>query len=180
MRVARFCCFLEGIFMSGRKLHFTLFAACWVFFLGCSAAAAQEQAVVERDVPLLAAPQSGAAVVTQLKVGTSAEVLARKGPWVNLRTAGGTGWTNSFNVRFLGADASPGRPTPTVTAPARKGGITATIGIRGLDEEDFRNAHYDDAQMRLLDSYAASKQDGEAVAAASGLSAARVDYFDKK
>jgi hypothetical protein len=164
--------------MALRKLLFMLFYMCGAYLLGCGAASAQQRAVVERDAQLLTAPQSGAAVVGALKQGTSAEVIVQKGTWVNLRTDAGTGWTNSYNVRFLAAGVPASKATVTAT-PARRS-ITPTIGIRGLDEEDLRQAHYDEAQMRLLDSYAASKQDGLAVAATSGLSAVRLDYFDKK
>jgi hypothetical protein len=55
--------------------------------------------------------------------------------------------------------------------------VTATIGIRGLDEEDMRGARFDAAQMKLLDQYAASRQDAAGGARDAGLTATRVDYF---
>ena len=176
--------FLEGAAMSGRRLLFTLFYACSVFFVACGHAMAQQGVVLERDASLLAAPQNGAAVVAELKQGATGEVLVRKGAWVNVRTAAGTGWLYSFNVRFVtgaaaasrgGADApAPGR---TVAAPRPRGSITATIGIRGLGEEDLRQARFDESQIRLLDQYAASRQDGENAARAAGLTPTRAEYF---
>ncbi len=162
--------------MHGRKLLFVFFCMCGVFLPGCGGALAQQRAVVERNAQLLAAPQSGATVVGPLRQGTSAEVIVQKGTWVNLKTDAGTGWTNSYNVRFLSADAAA--PKAGITAaPARRAAITSTIGIRGLDEEDLRSARFDEAQMSLLDRYAASRQDAEAAARASGLNRARVEYF---
>jgi hypothetical protein len=166
---------LEGFSMSGRQLLLTLFHACWLLVLGCGQAAAQQQqAVLERDAQLLAEPRNGAAVVATLKQGASGEVIARKGAWVNLKTPAGTGWLFSFNVRFQEAGAPAARAP---AAPARRGPVTATIGIRGLDAEDMRGARFDAAQMGLLDQYATSKQDSEKAARASGLTPARVDYF---
>jgi hypothetical protein len=160
--------------MSGRTLLFIIIGACGWMLLGSGIAAAQ-QAVLERDAQLRVAPQTGAAVVAELKAGTSAEVITQKGPWVNLRTPSGTGWTNSYNVRFLSAGAQPA-PKSAPSSAARRS-ITPTIGIRGLDEEDLKNARFDDAQMNLLDQYAASRQDAENAARASGLTRSRVDYF---
>ena len=147
----------------------------------CQLAGAAESVIVAADAPLLEAPNSSARVVTQLKQGMTGEVLARKGAWVNLRTAGGTGWTNSFNVRDAAA------PAPAPAAKAGPGGLfgapraktTATIGIRGLEAEDLRKANVDPQQLNLLDGYAASKQDAESAARASGLSPARVEYLAK-
>jgi hypothetical protein len=142
------------------------------------ASAQQQQAVLERDAQLLAEPSNGAAVVASLKQGASGEVLARKGAWVNLKTSAGTGWLFSFNVRFQDAGApaakAPAAATPT---PAPRSRVTSTIGIRGLDAEDMRQARYDGSQMSLLDQYAANRQDAEKAARASGLAPARVDYF---
>ena len=166
--------------MSGVRLLFTFLYACCLVAVGCGQASAQEQAVLERDAALLTEPRNGAAVVAQVKQGSSAEVIARKGAWVNLRTAAGTGWLFSFNVRFLApgaapAASAPSRPSVATAPPQRR--VTATIGIRGLDAEDLKAARYNDAQMRLLDSYAASRQDAESAAQATGLAPARVDYL---
>ena len=139
---------------------------------------AAESVIVAADAPLLAAPNSTAKVVTQLKQGMTGEVLARKGAWVNLRTEGGTGWVNSFNVRDAAAPAPAARAAPGgFSAPRAK--TTATIGIRGLEAEDLRKANIDPQQLNLLDGYAASRQDAEKAARASGLSPARVEYLVK-
>jgi hypothetical protein len=146
----------------------------------CQLAGAAESVIVAADAPLLEAPNSSAKVVTQLKQGMTGEVLARKGAWVNLRTAGGTGWTNSFNVRDAAAAPAPAAkagPGGLFGAPRAK--TTATIGIRGLEAEDLRKASVDPQQMNLLDTYAVSKQDAESAARASGLEPARVEYLAK-
>jgi hypothetical protein len=52
------------------------------------------------------------------------------------------------------------------------------MGVRGIGEEDLRQARFNGDQLKLLDRYAVSKADAESSAQASGLDAARVDYFD--
>lgn len=144
------------------------------------AAAAAESVMVERDSPLLASPATGAAIIAQLPQGTAGELIGRKGAWVNLKTAAGSGWVMSFNVRYGGAQATPasgggsGVPNPFAR---RKATTTPTIGIRGLEAEDLQRARVDAEQVRLLDGYAASRQDAEEAAQAAGLSAVRIDYF---
>lgn len=143
-------------------------------------AAAAESVVVAADAPLLAAPSSSAKVVTQLKQGMTGEVLSRKGAWVNLQTAAGTGWVNSFNVRDAAAPAPVAKSVPgggMLGAPRSR--TTATIGIRGLEAEDLRKASVDPQQVKLLDSYAVSRHDAESAARASGLEPARVEYLAK-
>jgi hypothetical protein len=151
---------------------------CIVFFglsLACFAAAAQ-QIVVEKDSPLYAAPQTSAKVVGQVKQGMSGEAIAQKGTWVNVKTDAGTGWLFTFNVRFITQGTPPAAKAPVFT-PGRK--VTATIGIRGLEAEDLKNASVDAQQLSLLDGYVASKQDAESAARASGLAPVRVEYLVK-
>lgn len=163
--------------MSGLRLLPTLIFACCLIAFGCGQASAQEQVVLERDAALLAEPRSGAPAVAQLKQGTSGEVIARKAAWVNLKTASGSGWLFSFNVRTVTpGSAAAGGARPAVAAVPQSR-ITPTIGIRGLDVEDLKAAHYNDAQVRLLDSYAASKADAESAAQANGLAPVRVEYL---
>jgi hypothetical protein len=172
--------YLEEVIMGGLRLLFTFLYACCVFAVGCGQASAQEQAVLERDAALLTEPRNGAPVVAQLKQGASGEVIARKGAWVNLKTASGAGWLFSFNVRFQAAGSAPaasGGARPATAAGTQPRRVTATIGIRGLDAEDLKAARYDEAQMRLLDGYAASKGDAQNAARASGLMPAWVEYL---
>jgi hypothetical protein len=164
--------------MSGLRMLRTVFYACCLFAALCGEASAQEQAVLERDAALLTEPRNGAPVVAQLKQGASGEVIARKASWVNLRTASGSGWLFSFNVRVLAPGSGPTAGARVATTLARpQARITPTIGIRGLDEEDMRGARFDADQMRLLDQYAASRRDAESAARANGLTPARVEYF---
>ena len=63
---------------------------------------------------------------------------------------------------------------------ARRTSVTSTIGVRGLEEEDLKQATFDAGQMRLLDQYATSKEAAEQGARAAGLAPARVEYLGGK
>src|SRR5262249_20655812 len=83
------------------------------------------------EMEVHAAPSDKAPVITRFKAGESVPVMARKGNWVEVRTAIGTGWVHpnelvgaeevqqaqkNPNAKFMHA------PSP-VTAPSAKGTI---------------------------------------------------------
>lgn len=144
-----------------------------------------EPVTIERDSVVRAEPRTDAAAVANFAKGASGEALARQGAWVQVRTATATGWLYSFNVRFGAAPASAtegsgaGSVLGRVFAPRQKVNVTATIGIRGLDEEDLKQARFDGGQLQALDGFAASREQGETHAQGAGLQATRVDYLSQ-
>ncbi len=146
-----------------------------------AALAAAEPVTVERDSVARAEPRTDSAVVANIAGGSAGEALARQGAWVQVKTATATGWLYSFNVRFGAtagsAGAGAGSVLGRVFAPRQKVNVTATIGIRGLDEEDLKQARFDGGQLQALDGFAASREQAEAHAGDAGLNATRVDYL---
>ena len=152
-------------------------------------AAAAEQVTVERESRLHAEPRHDAPQVAVAKPGTLAEVVGKSGVWLNIKAPEATGWVFSFNVRFI-SQPSPaaGQPAPggggsalgRLFGPRRSVSVTSTIGIRGLEEEDLKQARFDAEQMKQFDQYVASKEAAEEGARASGLAPVKVDYLDEK
>lgn len=156
-----------------------LFLALAIAFAIASPAAAQ-QVTLDRDSPLYSEPRLDSSPVAQLKQGSSGEVVGKQGAWVNLKTPAASGWMFSFNVRFQNQKAEAGEGGSAlgrVFGPRRNVNVTSTIGIRGLDEQDLKQATFNAQQMKLLDDYAASKQAAEDSARATGLAAAQVEYL---
>lgn len=151
-------------------------------------APAAEQVTVERESKIHAEPRHDAPQVAMAKAGTIAEVLGKSGVWLNIKAPDAAGWVFSFNVRFTS------KPSPTAEQPATGGGsalgrlfsprrsvsVTSTIGIRGLEAEDLKQARFDGEQMKQLGQYVASKEAAEERARASGLVPVKVDYLDAK
>ena len=80
-------------------------------------------------------------------------------------------------LRPRGSDPGLGeKATPARTGPM----VTSTIGIRGLDKEDLRQASFNADQMRQLDQFGASREAAQSQAGQSGLTPARVDYLGGK
>jgi len=150
-----------------------------------AAPAAAQQVKLERDSPLYAEPRLDASQVTQLKLGAAGEVIGKRGAWLNLKTPGGSGWLFSFNVRFPSqqagcGDSGAGSAAGRLFGPRRNVSVTSTIGIRGIEEEDLRQASFNADQMKRLEGYAATRQAAERGARATGLTPVSVEYMDAK
>src|SRR5688572_24961605 len=152
--------------------------------LACAGTAAAQQVTLERDSPLYSEPRLESAPVAQLKQGATGEVLGKQGGWLNLKTPSGAGWLFSFNVRFPSqkadtGDSGSGAALGRVFGP-RRSSVTSAIGVRGLEEEDLKQAAFDAGQMRLLGEYASTKEAAEQGARGTGLAPAKVDYLGGK
>lgn len=152
-----------------------------VLLAAVATTALAEPVTLERDSVLRAEARTDSAVVTNLAKGTTGDAVARQGAWVQIKSGAVTGWLYSFNVRFgavnPGSGSGAGSALGRVFGPRQQVNVTATIGIRGLDEEDLKQAHFDEGQMRQLDGYAASREQAAAQAGKSGLSATQVEYL---
>ena len=147
-----------------------------------AAPAAAQQVTLERDSPLYAEPRLDAAQAAQLKQGAAGEVVGKQGGWLNLKTPAASGWLFSFNVRFPVQKADSGEPGSAlgqVFGPRRSVSVTSHIGIRGLEEEDLRQASFDAGQLKLLDDYVVTKPAAEEHARGAGLAPVKVEYLDK-
>jgi hypothetical protein len=161
-----------------KRIHRYCGALC---LLLAAASAAAQQVTLERDSPLYPEPRLEGTPLAQLKQGATGDVIGKQGAWLQLKTPDASGWLFSFNVRFppqttegggTGAGAALGR----VFGP-RRTSVTSSIGVRGLEEEDLKQATFSGEQMKLLDSYAASKESAEESARAAGLAPAKVDFL---
>lgn len=164
--------------MKLKSIPFVLLAV-----LLAAAPAAAQQVMLERDSPLYAEPRLDAPQVTQLKQGASGEVTGKQGAWLNLKTPAGNGWLLSFNVRFPSQKAEGGGSGSALggmVGPRRNVSVTSAIGIRGLDEQDLKQASFNAQQMKLLDDFAATKQAAEDSARAAGLDPVKVEYLEAK
>ena len=143
--------------MSHLNLRHTSIAAALLLALACAApsihaqtAPTPEPLVVKRATELRSAPGDSAPSLGPLAAqSTVTRLTARQGPWMEVRTAQGTaGWLHMFDV---GSAPSAGGNVATgalrgitnffnrsaTPAGGSAGGMTSTVGIRGLGAEDL-------------------------------------------
>lgn len=135
-----------------------------------------------RDEPLRASASASAAVVTQVARGTSVEVLARQGGWTQIRVGGRTGWVRMLSVRTSeGAQRDVGGELAGVIGmgarQADPGRVVAVAGVRGLTEQQLKEARFNAQELERLERYAVSRAEAQAFAREGGLTARAVDYI---
>ena len=144
------------------------------------AAPPQERAVVIRAGDLMAQPFIDAAKVGPVAANDTVVIVERRGGWVNVQANGKSGWLRTLNLRMApGTSTVAARATSRNASLLRTGssGQTVTTGVKGLDEENIRNASIDTAQLADLTSLAATDSDARATALRKKLVENKLDYL---
>jgi hypothetical protein len=141
-----------------------------------------ETGYATREVELRAEPLAGAAVVGTLAKGAKFEIVGEQKAWAQVKSAERTGWTLLFYV-MKGEPpqgASAGRTLSelwNLGTDRSQGQITATIGVRGIDEEQLKAAHFNGEELKRLEALALPKETGDKFAAEGALAPRKVDYL---
>jgi hypothetical protein len=159
--------------------------AAFGLILAASLAWAQEQAFTNRATDLK--DKAEGATLRSLPENTEVKVLARSGGWTKVEAGGQQGYVRVFHLRF---------PAVAETASSSGGALSglgsalgfgrqrsqsttiATTGIRGLSQEDLKNASPDAAALQRMHSYRADAAGAERFAREGKLSAHNVDYAE--
>lgn len=143
---------------------------------------AADPGVMIKDETLRSSASSSATAVGSVAKGVNVEILARQGGWTQVRQAGKTGWVRILSVRkgaasqgSAGAELAGAVAIGTTRYDPNR--VTATAGLRGLNEEELRAARYDPAQLQMMEGYAAGASDARQFAASGGLVARSVQYL---
>lgn len=157
-----------------------------VLLLACLPLGAQELAFTNRATELKADLDSSSATVAPLPSGTPLSVVGRISGWVRVTTNDKkAGWVRSFHLRFQNSVAESeggGSIFGGIFSTARRAPTqrTATVGIRGLSEEEMKNAKPNPAEYAKYKAYASSKADAAAFARNAKLNAVQVSYVDSR
>jgi hypothetical protein len=157
-----------------------LIAAC--VLLGCVAAAgAAEFAHTIRATELKAEPYGDARTIERLPQRSRVEVLQRRSGWTQVKTATAGGWVKMLSLQLeagTGKRGDSGLGALFNVAASGKSGSTVTTGVRGLSEEQLKNAQPDAKALQAAKRYAVSKQEAQRYAAEGKLEAQSVDYVN--
>ncbi len=130
-----------------------------------------EPATMSRADNLYEKPFVDARVVGKLTAGLAVEVQKREGGWYQVRAAGKSGWVKMLSVRRTAAAAvaSSGSLSRVATGRAGSGQIVATTGVRGLGEEQLREAPFSEAAVLAAERFRSSPAEAERSARQAGL-----------
>lgn len=157
----------------------------WIFILlaWCGAAQAAETAYLVRATELKAKPFADAETVATLEEQSQVEVLARQASWMQIKAAAGTGWVKMLSVRLGKPGAQPAKSGDSGLgkifnlATTGSSGSTVTTGVRGLSEEQLKNAQPNPEAYKAMQGYAAKKDDAQKFAKAGQLKSEKLDYL---
>lgn len=145
-----------------------------------SAALAAESGVALKVDDIRAEPFGDAKSVGTLAVNDKVEILGKNGGWLQVKSAKGKGWVRMLSIRK--GDAKKGGNEAAgllgmTSGRAGTGKVVATTGIRGLNEEELKAAKFNAEEVKLAESYAASKAQAQQFASEGKLSARKFDYL---
>lgn len=144
------------------------------------AALAGESGTTIKSDTVRDAPFADAKVIVTLPATSRVEILKKDGGWYQVKSTQGSGWMRMLSIRRGEAKTGSGEISGLAglaSGRAGTGKVVSTTGIRGLNEEELKAAHYDEKQVTLLESYATSRTAAEQFAKQAKLTAQPVDYL---
>ena len=111
--------------------------------------------------------------------GEKLEIVGKKGAWLNIKTAKTKGWVRLLSVKrgAAGSASQVKGVLDVATGRAGTGKVVATTGVRGLNEEELKNAKYNEEEVLKMESYAQTLQQAQQFAKQGGLKAVTLGYL---
>ena len=148
-------------------------------FLLCVTAASAWAApgTVLRNEKLFSQPSSGSAVAASVAKGTTVDILSKQGGWLRVTAGKTTGWIRLLSVRAgeggLGG-AGLGDVVGAATTRSDPSRVVAVAGLRGLNEEDMKQAKFNADELARLNAWQVTPAQAQTFAKQSGLVVANV------
>ena len=164
-------------------------AQCFLFVLvmliGVTATADTNPGYVVRACDLMDEPYRDAKAVAALEEGTDVEILKRKGGWLNITAGDHTGWVRMSKIRKGEAAAKPDSGTEAkgvldlASGRAGTGNVVSATGVRGLSEEDLKEAKFNASEIKKMESFTVSNKQASKFAKEGKLSAKTVEFLSE-
>ena len=143
--------------------------------------AADKAAVISRGTELFSKPFKDAETLTELSAQTAIVILKRKGGWYKIKTETKQGWVRLTHVRLARknkAKQDAGNNVGEIlsglaTGREKSDQVTTATAIKGLSEEELRNAKPDVDALNALDDFAVDENTNND----SGLQTRKIDYL---
>lgn len=147
-----------------------------VLFAAAASALAAPGTVLRND-KLYSQPSAASKVAASVPKGASVNILAKQGGWLRVTSGKSTGWIRLLSVR-AGAGGLGGTglgdvvgAATTRSDPSR---VVAVAGLRGLNDEDLKQAKFNGEELAKLNAWHATPAQARSFAAQAGLKTANV------
>ena len=167
-----------------------------------SAGAGEQQGLIVRSATVYSDASSVSEQIGQLAAGTRVSIFSRKGGWNEIfsEQEAITGWVRTYQVRagelvrstevksqpdsrgFLSGLASFSRKASSFFSigGSRTSSSTATIGVRGISEEQIQSAEPDFAELEKMKAFVSNDMRLENFQAEGQLSASEIKHIKPK
>ena len=149
-----------------------------VLFMPGLSLAAETGSALKADV-LRAEPYTDAQKTGAIARGEKLEIIGKKSAWLNVKTAKASGWVRLLSVK-RGASGGGNQVKGVLDVASGRAGtgqVVATTGVRGLNEEELKNAKYNAVEVKRLEGYTQTEKQGQQFAQSGGLKAIKFDYL---
>ncbi len=155
--------------------------AALVFFILCvqPAVAVETGTALKADV-IKKEPFADAQTIATLALGDKVTILKKDGGWLSVKSAKGNGWVRMLSIRRGDAKKAKGAAegfTGLASGRAGTGKVIATTGIRGLNEEELKSAKFNADELKLFESFAATRAEAQNFASQGKLKPLSLDYL---
>lgn len=146
------------------------------------AAAVQETGTALKPDDIKAEPFKDAKTVGKIAKGDRVEILARQSGWLQVKAGTKRGWVRMLSVRrgqAAGTDVGKevGGIAGIATGRAGTGQVVSSTGVRGLSEEELKEAKFDEAELQRAEAFAVAAADAKAFAAQGKLAAREMAFL---
>lgn len=142
-----------------------------------SATAWAAPGTVLRNEKLYSQPRASAGVTASVPKGARVDILTKQGGWLRVKAGNATGWIRLLSVRAgaggLGG-AGVGDVVGAATTRSDPSRVVAVAGLRGLNDEDLKQAKFNADELARLDALDVSTAQARSFARQSGLVAVKV------
>ena len=142
-----------------------------------TASALAAPGTVLRNDKLYSQPSAASKAAGSVSKGASVNILAKQGGWLRVTSGTSTGWIRLLSVRAgaggLGG-AGLGDVVGVATTRSDPSRVVAVAGLRGLNDEDLKQAKFNGAELAKLNTWQATPAQARSFAAQAGLKTANV------
>ncbi|QGX38373.1 hypothetical protein [Permianibacter aggregans] len=156
--------------MKSTKITLTLIL---LLAVPCSFAAPSQSGQLVTDAELKSQPEPKAPTLLALKQGQTLAIKERRGGWyaADVDTTGG--WVRMLHVRMIGDIESHASSSAKSLTQVRRGDSTIATGIRGLSEQQLKQAKENLPELKRLDRWSANDKEAAQFAKEGRLPAAK-------
>jgi len=153
------------------KFKAILMTACLLpVFYGSAALAAETGTTLKNDT-IRKEPYADAKAAGSFTRGESLEILKKQGAWLQVKTKKSTGWVRLLSVK-RGASSAGSQSAGVLAAASGRAGtgqVVSTTGVRGLSEQELKAAKFNESEVKTMEGYTLSADDGRNFADAGKL-----------